>query len=127
MSDSGNRNMIPSKKPGLWGTFANYFQLIARLMTDKRVSPFLKILPVGTVVYLIAPDLIPFVVDDALVVWLGTYLFIELCPPEVVEEYRALLSGETPASPDQPQDQEQIQGDIIDAEYWEEPKDKNNP
>ncbi len=60
----------------------------------------------GTLVYLIAPDFIPFVVDDALVVWLGTYLFVELCPPEVVEEYRALLSGTAPDKTNLPQDQE---------------------
>jgi hypothetical protein len=126
MPDSDKRNIVPSKK-GLWDSFANYFQLIARLMVDRRVSPFIKILPVGTLVYLIAPDLVPFVVDDALVVWLGTYLFIELCPPEVVEEYRAMLNGTAPASANQINGQEPSQGDVIDAEYWEEPKDKNNP
>jgi hypothetical protein len=126
MPDSGNRKIVPSKK-GVWDSFANYFQLIARLMTDRRVSPFLKLLPVGTLVYLIAPDFIPFVVDDALVVWLGTYLFVELCPPEVVEEYRNMLSGVAPANTDQINGQEQSQGEVIDAEYWEEPENKDTP
>ena len=125
MSDPGNRKIVPSKK-GLWDSFAGYFQLIARLMTDSRVSPFLKILPVGTLVYLIAPDFIPFVVDDALVVWLGTYLFVELCPPDVVEEYRAMLSGAAPADKNQTHEQGQSQGEIIDAEYWDDQDDKKS-
>jgi hypothetical protein len=125
MSDSGNRKIVPSKK-GLWDSFANYFQLIARLMVDKRVSPFLKILPIGTLVYLIAPDFVPFVVDDALVIWLGTYLFIELCPPEVVEEYRAMLDGTAPKTSDPNNVQDQNQGEIIDAEYWEDKNDQGS-
>ena len=122
MFDKKNRNIVPSKGPGLWDGLTGYFKLIARLIGDKRVNIFLKFLPAGTLVYLLSPDLIPFVVDDAIIIWLGTYLFIELCPPEVVEEHRAALSraeqGITEVSkPDE------TQGEIIDAEFWEDKKD----
>ena len=64
---------------------------------------FLKLLPISTLVYLVSPlDAAIPAVDDALIVGIGTYVFVELCPPEVVEEHRARLAGlgepEQPAS-----------------------------
>ena len=106
----------------------NFFQgisdrarLIIRLMGDKRVSPFLKLLPLGTLVYLVVPtDLIPIVpLDDAAVIWLGTYLFVELCPPDVVAEHTQLIDQghqkdiltDDPNAP--------LTGDVIDGEFHE--------
>ena len=123
MSQPKNRDIIPSKGPGMWNGLTNYFRLIARLLTDSRVNPFLKILPVGTLVYLVSPDLIPFVVDDALIMWMGTYLFIELCPPEVVAEHRANLEQLTQGQKPVPKEDEDSEGEIVDAEFWEEKKD----
>jgi hypothetical protein len=60
-------------------------------MADRRVNPFLKILPIGTVLYFFIPDLILGPIDDALILGIGTYLFIELCPPHIVEEHREAL------------------------------------
>lgn len=73
-------------------------KLILRLMADRRVNPFLKLLPLASLVYLIWPaDAIPLpiigVVDDAAVLWLGAYLFIEFCPTEVVQEHLARLTS----------------------------------
>ena len=124
MSSSNDQEIIPGKKTGIWDGLTNYFKLIARLMVDRRVNPFLKVLPVGTLIYLAVPDLIPFVIDDALVIWLGTYLFIELCPPEVVAEHRtALESGETENAKPTSSEEEAV-GEVIDAEYWEELDDE---
>jgi len=68
-------------------------KLVFRLMKDKRVNPFAKLLPLAAFIYWIVPDLVPGPIDDALVMWFGFYLFIELCPPDVVAEHRrALLS-----------------------------------
>jgi hypothetical protein len=68
-------------------------RLILRLLGDRRVNIFLKLLPIGSLVYLIMPDLAPGPIDDAAVIWLGAYLFVELCPPDVVQEHmRALTS-----------------------------------
>jgi hypothetical protein len=44
------------------------------------------------------PDPVPFIVDDAVIIGLGTYVFIELCPPEIVEEHKANLSGKSAKS-----------------------------
>jgi len=52
-------------------------RLVLRLISDKRVNFLLKLLPFGTLVYLIMPDPLPFIIDDALIIGLGTYVFIE--------------------------------------------------
>jgi hypothetical protein len=79
---------------GVFSGLSKTFRLVLRLMGDSRVNFFLKLLPVGTLVYLISPlDAAIPVVDDALIVGIGTYVFIELCPPDVVEEHRARLDG----------------------------------
>jgi hypothetical protein len=85
-------------------------RLILRLLTDSRVNFLLKLLPLGTLVYLLMPDPVPFIVDDAVIIGLGTYVFIELCPQEVVEEHRANLSGKS-AKPAVGSDQ------VIDTEF----------
>jgi hypothetical protein len=66
-------------------------RLVLRLMKDKRVNPLVKLLPLAAFIYWIVPDLVPGPVDDALVMWFGFYLFIELCPQNVVEEHRQAL------------------------------------
>ena len=38
-------------------------------------------------------------VDDAAILWLGSYIFTEICPPEVVEEHmKALAAANTKRS-----------------------------
>jgi hypothetical protein len=70
-------------------------KLLLRLLRDSRVSPLLKVLPVGAVLYLISPlDAALPVIDDAVVIGLGMYAFVELCPPDVVAEHRAALAAE---------------------------------
>ena len=74
-------------------TIADEIRLVLRLMADRRVNPLLKLLPIGTVLYFFIPDLILGPIDDALVLGIGTYLFIELCPPHIVEEHRQALKN----------------------------------
>ena len=74
-------------------TIADELRLVIRLMVDPRVNPLLKLLPIGTVLYFFIPDPILGPIDDALVVGIGIYLFIELCPPNVVEEHRKALKN----------------------------------
>jgi hypothetical protein len=83
-------------------------KLILRLMRDGRVSPLLKMLPVGTLAYLLVPDLVIGPLDDAIVIWLGSVLFVELCPPEVVKEHMDALHS------------------VVDAE-WREADDSPPP
>jgi uncharacterized membrane protein YkvA (DUF1232 family) len=38
--------------------------------------------------------------DDAAILWLTNYLFIEMCPPEIVREHVKALSANTSANDD---------------------------
>lgn len=69
-------------------------KLIAKLMLDRRVSGWLKLLPVAGLAYLVMPfdiatDAIPFLgqLDDAAIIWFANHLFIEFCSPEIVREH----------------------------------------
>lgn len=94
--DQNRKKPIRSQQenPGFISGMSRTIRLVLRLMLDRRVNFFLKLLPIGALVYMVSPldAVIPFV-DDAMVVGIGTYVFIELCPPDVVEEHRAQLAG----------------------------------
>ena len=74
-------------------------KLILRLLGDSRVSFWTKLIPLGTLIYLVSPiDLIMGIpgvaaLDDAAIVWFGSNLFVELCPPEVVKEHLSALQS----------------------------------
>ena len=94
------RLMIPPQG-GMVRDFILRVKLILRLVGDKRVNPWLKLIPIAGVVYLISPiDLIPDIafpiigeLDDAAVLWITNYFFVELCPPEIVSEHLKALSA----------------------------------
>lgn len=109
--------MIPAQG-GMIRDFILRLKLILRLVGDRRVSPWLKIVPIAGVLYLISPlDIIPDIalpvigeLDDAAILWLTNYLFIELCPPDIVNEHvKALTGGVGPVNSD----------DVVDAESVE--------
>ena len=97
MTEDKNKNRltkIQQENPGFITSMARTLKLVFRLLVDRRVNFFLKLLPIGALVYLVSPlDAAIPAVDDALVVGIGTYVFVELCPPEIVEEHRARLAG----------------------------------
>ena len=71
----------------------SFARLYWRLFRDRRVAILLKAMLVLTLVYVVSPvdvipDFIPMVgeMDDVVVVLFGLWLFIRLCPPEVVRE-----------------------------------------
>ena len=112
-NDSG-RSLVPNNQdPGFMRNLTDQFRLVLRLMGDSRVSPILKLLPIGTVVYMIFPDLVIGPLDDIAVLGLGTYGFIEMAPPHVVEEHRAALRGEPIEPPATPPD------DVVEGEFSE--------
>ncbi|MBN1266765.1 MAG: hypothetical protein JXA25_14810 [Anaerolineales bacterium] len=85
---------VPTRGGGIIDVTTRNLRLIWRLLMDKRVNPFIKILPIGALVYFIAPDLLPLnPIDDAVLLWLGSYLFLELCPQELVEEHRRAIDS----------------------------------
>ncbi|HOM68039.1 MAG TPA: hypothetical protein PLA02_01520 [Brevefilum fermentans] len=92
MNMKDNRSLNQAKE-GFFSDLYQNIRLIIRLMGDSRVNIFLKALPVGALIYLVVPyDLLPInPLDDALVLWAGLALFLELCPEDVVNEHRKAL------------------------------------
>src|SRR5574338_166387 len=101
MADRNDRRITVPTSGSALRDLVNRLKLIVRLMGDNRVSPFLKLLPIASLIYLISPvDLvmgIPGVsaLDDMALISLGAYLFIEFCPPDVVQEHMKQLVGTT--------------------------------
>jgi uncharacterized membrane protein YkvA (DUF1232 family) len=119
---NSKRKMIVPPQGGMMQNFVRQLKLIGRLMADKRVSAFVKVLPLASLAYLISPvDLAPGVVfpvigalDDAAILWIGSTLFVQLCPDNVVKEHQDELDSETVDN----------SGEIVDAEStdWSDKK-----
>jgi len=98
MADKNSKKIVVSQG-GVLKNIVLQTRLILKLMGDRRVSTWTKLIPLGTLFYLISPvDLIMGIpglaaLDDAAIVWFGTNLFIELCPPDVVKEHRSTLQS----------------------------------
>lgn len=126
MPEKSNRKITLSQNGGFLQDLTMRIKLILRLMADSRVSPMLKLLPIGSLAYLVIPDIAIGPIDDAAVIWLATYLFVELCPPAVVQEHLEALKAtrkvmdnyQETYQPDNP-------GEIIDGEVVEsDPEEK---
>lgn len=62
-------------------------KLSFKLLKDRRVPFWLKAVAIGAgFVYLISPDFVPGVLDDAGFIYLCSYVFVRLCPKDVVKE-----------------------------------------
>jgi hypothetical protein len=107
----------PSPRASLFLNLGKQARLVVRLMRDRRVSPFLKLLPIATLVYLFSPDVMIGPIDDPLVIWLGTVLFVELCPQDVVREHLDAINGVVPGSWREVSPQEYL---IVDGEHVHE-------
>ena len=122
------RNFLKNKDKGFFQDLLLRIKLVLRLIGDRRINWPLKILPVIGLIYLISPiDLIPEIalpvvgyLDDALVIWLCTTLFVELCPDEVVQEHMNALQKVVNATwRNVPQQDES--GDELEADPHETP------
>ncbi|MBM3151666.1 MAG: DUF1232 domain-containing protein [Chloroflexi bacterium] len=99
-------DIVTSQNSGFFQNLLVQLKLIWRLIGDPRVSLFLKLLPIASLVYLVSPvDLapglaLPFIgaLDDAAIVWIGTSLFLNLCPDHVVQEHLDSLKKVIPAT-----------------------------
>jgi hypothetical protein len=120
MTEDKDRSIIEAKG-GILNDLATRIKLIIRLMADSRVHPIIKLLPIGAIVYLLFPDIAPGPIDDVAIVWLGSYLFVELCPPDVVQEHMDALAQVVPG---EWRDSEKTEGEIVDAEYWDKEEEK---
>jgi len=114
-----NKSIVPSPNGGLLHEIIRQFKLVWLLFTDNRVSIFLKTLPVLALTYLVIPfDFAPGLalpvigaLDDAAIVWIGTALFVGLCPSEIVEEHMDSLKNIIDTTWKNPPEDE-----IVDAE-----------
>ena len=78
---------------GWWEAILYRLRLAWYLLVDERVPLTAKIVPALVAAYVLSPlDLIPDVflglgqLDDLAIFMLGLQLFINVCPPEIVEE-----------------------------------------
>lgn len=116
--DSGGGPIAPYGG-GFFQAFGDRIRLIIRLVADARVNPLVKMLPIGSLVYLLFPDIMPGPIDDAALLWLSNYLFIELCPPDVVEELEEDIRRRNSPKISQTPDNKAVDNDVIEAEYQE--------
>jgi uncharacterized membrane protein YkvA (DUF1232 family) len=112
MPDKKSRKIVVPASRGMTRDFVDRLKLILKLMGDSRVSHWVKLIPIGAIAYLISPiDIIMCIpgvaaLDDAAILWIGSNLFVELCPPDVVQEHRQNLGSNL----------EDSSGDIVDAD-----------
>jgi uncharacterized membrane protein YkvA (DUF1232 family) len=98
--ESKNNWLGPYIPQGSWlRELAQQVKLAYNLMTDARVHPATKLIPVAALAYLLLPiDLAPDVVlglgqlDDLAVLMFGLRMFFEFAPPEVVQEHLKRLA-----------------------------------
>lgn len=113
MTEKKSSDIMVTQQGGVIRNVINQLKLIFRLMGDSRVNFLAKLIPIGTLIYLVSPVdaiSIPIIgaVDDAALLWLGSYIFTELCPPDVVAEHMKELAGNMKAG--------DAQGDVVDGE-----------
>jgi len=116
MNEKKPTNIIIPSQGGVLRDLVLRIKLILRLMGDRRINFFLKLLPVASIAYLISPIdaiSIPIVgaLDDAAVLWLGSYLFLELAPHNVVQEHLKRLASNLEPQ----QDDEVVEGETTDV------------
>ena len=114
MDEKKPSNLTVSQQGGMIRNLMNRTKLIWRLMADRRVNPWVKLIPIGALIYLVSPiDLIMGIpgldaIDDITVLWFGSTIFVELCPPQVVKEHVKTLAENMETA--------DTQDEIVDAE-----------
>jgi uncharacterized membrane protein YkvA (DUF1232 family) len=110
-------------RPSVFVRIANYLKLFWRLLLDPRVSILLKLIPFGALVYGISPlDWVIPVVDDLVILFLGIYLFVELCPEDIVNAHRQAIEGVLEGKARDAQDDEKIvEEDLLEGEFHDDP------
>jgi len=91
--------LSPSRLGGLITHLPSFVRVFYRLMTDRRVSPIAKLVPLLGLLLLFTPpalelDFVPIVgeLDWLLVTIISLKVFIWLCPPEIVREHVARVA-----------------------------------
>jgi hypothetical protein len=118
MPKEPSRKISVPKSPGPVNDLVSRAKLIFRLLEDRRVSPLVKLIPIGSALYFIVPDLMIGPLDDAAIIWLATYLFVEMCPPDVVQEHIRAIQGLPP--PDAKSGDKSAEDEIVEGEFVED-------
>ncbi len=97
--------VITPDQVGVVTRLMNTLRLVWRLLTDARVPGLTKLIVPAALVYVLFPiDVVPDLIlglgqlDDLGILALAMTLFIELCPPAVVEEHRRALAAHASAN-----------------------------
>ena len=119
MTDKKPGKLMVPPQGGMLRDFVTRLKLITRLMGDGRVNFFIKFLPLASLAYRFWPiDAIALpivgVLDDAAILWIGSTLFVELCPPAVVQEHINELTSNL----------DDDTSDVVDAESTDVDTDK---
>ena len=108
--------VISEEHVGSLVSFLRTLRLVWRLLADPRVPLFPKLIVLAAAIYVISPvDLIPDLIlglgqlDDLGIAMLAVGVFIQLCPPALVDEHRRAIAGES-GKPAKPSDEETIEG-----------------
>ncbi len=88
---------------GFAGGLLRQTRLAWRLLRDSRVPGWVKVIPIGALIYLLSPiDLVPGLVlpgigqiDDIVLLLLALKAFVDVSPPGIVREHLQQLLGET--------------------------------
>jgi uncharacterized membrane protein YkvA (DUF1232 family) len=110
------------EKAGFVASLVDQARLAWRLLRDARVPGWVKLIPLGGLLYLLSPiDLLPDValpglgeIDDIVVLLLALKMFVDLSPSGVVREHLEQLLGRTQQSR---ADEESPSDSYIDAPY----------
>ena len=115
-----NRVGLPQRGASLLAELARSARLVWRLLRDPRVATITKVVvPVLTAAYVLSPvDFLPDVVpalgqlDDLAILLLGTRLFIELCPPDIVRQHLEEIATGRPT-----RQSDGGEGEVVEGEY----------
>ena len=121
MSEKNNKSLDRKQENGenFFSELYNKLRLIVRLLKDERVNFLLKLIPIGSLVYLVVPlDFFPInPLDDGMMILLGFTLFIELCPQDIVQEHLQDLRKSAAGDDLTPRAEEAV----VDGEYRDVP------
>ena len=115
MTDKKSTEIITAPQSGMIHSIVVRTKLVLRLLGDPRISPWIKLIPIGAAIYVLSPiDFIMGVpgldaLDDAAVAGLGYYFFIEMCPSNIIQEHLKAIEGVEEKKPS-------ASNDVIDGE-----------
>jgi len=95
MSDESKLPPDVAHTAGFLGNLVSQSRLVWRLFKDRRVSGWVKLIPIAGLAYLLSPiDLLPDLLipglgqlDDLTIILLSLKMFVDLAPPEIVREH----------------------------------------